>query len=291
MASWTLLQRLFAYWRGTNHPIFLHSVRRSPAWYGAIQRFLRATGLLAAAGCGLCYLVATIALLFNSALVVLLPLASVWLLLLALALGPTVAGERERATWETLRLTPHPIEELLLSRAAGALWWLRELITLVAGLVVVAAVGIGLISLIVNPTEPMQQAGLGTSLRCIWGFLTPVVWVVLFLVDRAQHFALLVAAALLASTAARSTRAGVWGAFAALCAAWLGEIGVVLIVVAALPDHLIVASDWLLLVTLGPVIGFLAGLGPELALLAALLTLAAREAVIRGVWRGLLRLA
>jgi len=293
MSSWKLLSNLVVFWNAVENPIFLRATRHSPVWYDLYARIVNASGFVLVAGGMGCYLATVTVFYFSSLLVLLVPIMLVWTLLVGVALAPVVVGERERRTWETLLTTPLPVETIVLGRASGALWWLRDAIRLMIGLMGLGMIVIGLIGLILIAGSNADPGTLPSWLLCGATLLIPVLVAILFVADRAQYFVLMVVASLAASAAARSNRAALSAASTAAFGVWLLDAGVAALALVLLPGHAFVGAggDTLALATLGPFVGYMSALSlPTLAFFAAL-TFGIREVLVRALWRWTLRRA
>lgn len=288
MSSWDLLRHLFGFWRMTDNPIVRQAMRHPPVWHGAYAWLARATGALLVAGGAACYGVTLALVLLNNLLVLLLPLLAAWAMILGLTLGPVVAGERQRGTWVLLRVTPLALAQVMLSRAGGALWWLRDLIRALTGGMLLTAIGIGMVTLSLTPTggDNLVRSSLPGSLLCAGVFVAPVMGAVIYALERAQHFALMVAGALAVSASTRTVRGSLTGATAVTLSIWLLDVALAGGVIVVQPGYkTLAAGEWLALVTLGPLVGYLTALPLARALLLAGITLLLREVAIRVLWR------
>lgn len=293
MSSWLLLQRLLGFWQVADNPIFQHATRRPPVWYAAYQRLIHTTGLLLALGGMLCYSITLLIFVFNNVLILFVPVLLAWTLIVGVTLGPVIAGERQNGTWSILRATPLALDTLLTGKASAALWWLRDAIRVLIGILWLVAIGIGLVSLAVN-TVGSQSARdtVPAELMCVLAVALPVLTTLLYVGDRAQHFALTAAGTLAVSASARTARTAVVGGSAAAFALWLADAGIAAAVIALRPGPLNASWDhWLALLTLGPVAGYLAALPVGQALACVGVTLLLREGLFRALWRWTLRRA
>ncbi len=294
MSSWDLLRHLFGSWRVTDNAIVSQAMRHPPIWHGVYVRLARATGALLVAGSMACYGVTLALVLLHNLLVLFVPVHVAWTMILGLTLGPVVAGERQRGTWVLVRVTPLPLAELVLGRMGGALWWLRDLIRALTGGLLLVAVGIGMVTLVVTPTggDNLTASPLPGSVLCLGAFVVPVISAAIYIVERAQHFVLMVTAALTVSASTRTVRSALTGATTATLSIWLLDVAIAGGVIVAQPDYrMLAAGEWLALLTLGPLVGYLAALPLERALLLAGATLLIREVMIRALWRVVLHRA
>ncbi|MBN2302905.1 MAG: hypothetical protein JXQ72_00420 [Anaerolineae bacterium] len=294
MSSWKLLRALTSFWTLIDDPVFARETAHPPVWYAVVARLSHATGLMLAVGGLGCYLTVLITFYFNSFLVILLPFLVLWIVLVASTLGAVVVQERERRTWETLRTVPLDVERLILGKAGGALWWLRDLIRVMGGILMLVAIGIGLVSLVLIPnTAESQVDWLPSTLLCGIVLVLPLVSAAVYIADRAQQFVLMAMASLAISAQSSSVRVAMsWAVVAAFCV-WLVDIGMAIIVLAVLPreDVFVRDTNLIALALLGPVVSYLSALSLPLASLTIGGTLAVREGLIRLVWRLTVRAA
>jgi hypothetical protein len=289
MSSWKLVRYLISFWRSIENPVFMRELDRPPVWHSFYMRLSRTAGISLVFGGVGCYLTTILVFYVHNLLVLLVPVLLFWFLLLGLTLAPVVVEERERQTWDVLRTTPLDTEAILLGKASGALWWMSDLIHLMIGLLILMAMGIGLISLVITPTTTAgYPEGVPDQLLCAATLVVPPIAALFFIVDRAQHFGLAAAASLAASASARSVRAALASACGAALVVWLFDVALALIAVVLLqPDRFIFASkgDWLALFTLGPMVSYLASLSLYKTVGCLLATLAVREIGLRLLWR------
>lgn len=288
MSSWKLLTNLIVFWNAVENPVFLRTTRYPPVWYAVYARLVNASGFMLAAGGLSCYLATLIAFYLNSLLVLLIPVMLLWTLLVGMTLAPVIVGEREHRTWETLLATPLPVETIVLGKASGALWWLRDAIRIMMGLLVLSAGAIGLVGLILTPAgSGADPDALPSSVLCAATLVVPLAAAGLFVVDRAQYFVLTVVAALAASTTANTNRAALSAASTAAFAVWLVDAGLSAGALVLLPGDAIArtSGDTLALATLGPFVGFMAELSLGRLALFAGGTLLIREVLVRVLWR------
>jgi hypothetical protein len=229
----------------------------------------------------------------NNILVLLTPLWLLWTLVVGLTLAPVVVEERERKTWETLRMTPFDTETIVLGKAGGALWWLRDIIHLMSGMLLLVAVGIGLVSLMIAPglIGDTQHDVVGGAL-CLLALVLPAVGAAVFVFDRAQQFVLIAVAALAAGSSTATVRmAMAWSSVATLLI-WLADTALGLTVL-ALNARLASSgvTDLLLIATLGPMVGYLSTLSVFHVALSIGGTLLLREVAVRILWWLTLRLS
>lgn len=291
MTSWQLLRRIVGFWQTIENPVFLHAIRRPPVWHGVYTQIAQATGFVLILGGLGCYAVTLLVFIVNNLLVLSLPLMLAWALLIGLTLSPVVAEERQRGTWLILRTLPFALDTLLLSKASGALWWIREVLRAMTGLLGLIAVGIGVVSMIVTPTVG-DTSGASDMLLCIGAFTIPVISAALYLAERAQHFALTAAGVLAVSTSARTMRTAITGGTTLSVTLWLldGSLAAAVILLHE-PANMATPDPWLVLLSLGPVVGYMTTLPLLDAGLFVLLTLVLREIAIYAIWRWTLRRA
>lgn len=271
MSSWQIFRRLTDYWGAIENPVFAREIQRVPLWQRYASRAAQSSGLTVTLGGVLCYLGLLIAYYAETVLVLFVPLALGWTLLISLTLAPIVVREREENTWHTLRTTPLEIDAIVLGKAAGALWWLRYLLRGVMGLTVLGAVGVGIGSLIFVSFESAPLSRLPVPVVCGLTLALPLVSSVLFLVDRGQQAVLAALAALTAT----------------LLDAGLGLLVLTQLGQLTAPLH----ETGLLLMLFGPTVMYLAELPVWVALLAALSTMLLRETLVWIGWRWMLRAA
>lgn len=292
MFSWTLFRRLTNYWAAIENPLFAREIQRVPLWQRYAARAAQSSGLSVTLIGMLCYLSMLVAFYAETVLVLFAPLVVVWVLLLSLTMAPVVVREREQQTWHTLRTTPMEIDNIILGKAAGALWWLRHLMRGLMGLSLIGAIGVGIGSLIFISFEDEALSGLPISLICGLTLALPLVSSALFLIDRGQQMILAALCALAVSAQSRTIRlAAPLAVFTALLATFL-DAAIGLLVITQLeqlttPLHEI----GLLLLLFGPAVIYLAELPFWIALGVALLTLLSREGLIWVAWRLTLRAA
>lgn len=292
MSSWQLLRAVLGFWHASQNPVFWRTIQCPPVWYRAYQRLKETTGLLLALGGTGCYCLTLTVFLFNNLLILIAPLLLIWTLLVGVTLGPVIVLERTQGTWTLLRLTPLDIHTLLLGKASGALWWLRDVVRVMIGLLWLVALGVGLVSLILTPTANEVIGDFDAVWLCMSAFAVPAMCITIYVLDRAQQFALMVTAALSVSASARTVRMGLTGASAGTLGVWMLEVSIAAGLVALHPAHVSIGGgDWLALAILGPVVGYMALLPLAQATLLIVGTLLAREAVIRVLWRWMVRQA
>lgn len=290
MSTWTLLRYLNPFGRAIANPVVTRETT-TPHSTRHISDLPRVWWLLMVVpGLVSCCLVLSL----GNPLVLLVPLVALWNLLIGLGLAPSIARERERRTWETLRVTPLTTPTLVLSKATGALWHLRDLIQVSSLVMLIAAIGIGAIGPALIGTSLDGSLRTGTN-DGLWALMVGLALLAaaVFVADRVQQFVLVVTATLAASASAPSTRSALTGASAAALIAWLLEVILAGILIAALPGY--AAADiertLVILAALGPAAGYLAALSPGGALACITSTLLIRELATRRLWAWTLRAA
>lgn len=296
MSSWQFLQRVIVFWDAAQNPIFIRMTAHPPVWRGMAAWAARSTGLALLLGGLGCYVSMMLIFFANSLLILLIPLLALWALLLGLTLGPVIVQEREALTWDILLTTPLDREGILVGKAGGALWWLRDLIRVIAAVVLLFGLGIGLVSLVIVPIS-FDEADFPGQVLCLASVAMPLISALVFIVDRAQHFALMTLAALVAGTAAPTVRAALVAGTVAALLAWLVDIGLGIGAIAlfgAGQIDVFVPSgagqiDMFLLATLGPSATYLITFTAGPLVIATLATLLVREIAARILWRIMLR--
>jgi hypothetical protein len=288
MSSWKLLHKLTAFWAAIDNPIFWRETFRPPIWQGITAQAARVSGLTLALAGVFCYLNTLLVFYVHSLLVLLVPIFVLWTVLIGLTLGPAIVRERELGTWEILRSTSLSLEDIILGKAAGGLWWLRHMLQTLSGLVVLIAIVLGLGSLILTPSDfDLGPLSVPSEAVCTMALLLPLITAILFIADRAQQFVLMVTAALAVSTSSSTVRVALPAASVATILVWLTDIGLAVIVLAAQPDAALgrMGRPVLTLSTLGPTVAYLSMLSLDRMLICVALTLIAREIAIRVIWR------
>ena len=290
MSSWQLLRRLIGFWQAIDNPVFLRETARPPVWHGIAAWMERSTGITLALGGLACYLSTLLIFYLNSLLVILTGLLLIWTLLISLTLAPSVVQERQHQTWDTLRTVPLSLETILLGKAGGALWWLRNPIRIMSGILLVVAIGIGMVSLVVIPNDtPVRPDESRPPLLCALALLAPLTSAALFVFDRAQQFVLTVLAALAVSVSSSNVRSALSGAIVAALITWLVDVGVASVLLALQPNAPV--PPLLMLATFGPVVGYMAELPLTTMLGFVGVTLLTREIAVRGLWYWTVRTA
>ncbi len=292
MNSLKLLRQLMIFWHAIENPLFVRETNHPPVWYRVYMRLARATGISLVVGGLVCYVSIVLVFLLNNILILVVPVLLFWMVLTSLTLAPIVVGERERRTWETLRTTPLDIESILIGKAGGALWWQRDVLRAMIALLLVFAVGIGLVSLILVPTSD-ESANLSDTVLCGSALVIPVIIALAFIADRAQQFALTIAGVMATSASARSGRIALASAVVVSFLLWLVDIGVAGVLLALQPGRtsLTVETNWMVLATLGPVAEYLAELPLGRMAVYVAATLLVREVMVHLLWSWTIRQA
>ena len=222
MYTWMFV-RVFLGWGASDNAIFMRDASRNPIWRGAVQRAarFRLVWLLLALVLGIAgYLLVGTLLIF-----LVLPLV-IFTLALALSLGPIIAEERSRLSWEPLLTVPYDMQAILLGKASGALWHIRLLTYAIGILLMCISAGVGTVGLTLIPDELTQASGWqGIGLYGVL-LLATIMSSMQFIWDRMQHYALLAVAALASGTAATSIRSALSTATSAVVLIWMVEIAV-----------------------------------------------------------------
>lgn len=302
MSSWSLLLRLLPREdRLGDHPVAQREMALPPRWPGRRNpvRQCATTAIISFSTIWVVLFVeapgAAGFLLFSSTFCFLFPLLALapsliaWVLPLSLALAPAVARERERGTWDMLRVTPLGVDSILLAKAAGGVWRLRSLLRNGRVMLVLIAFGSGFVLSTrwrqdvadIVPDAPVLLMTLASTLIVSVGAL-------IVLADRAQQAVLMAVSALGASAVTRSERIALVGGVALTFGAWLADTAIGIVVMALTPNHTINHSGLraVTVFTLGPVGAYMVNLPVGTLLPVTALTLAVREIVIRVVWRG-----
>ena len=294
MSSWQLLIHLIWFSEMSDNPIFLREANRAPLWQKILRRLSHATGLMLVLGGLGCYLSVLLVFFLNNLLILVAPFLFLWTMLVGMTLGPVVVGERERRTWEILRATPFNTETILLGKACGALWWLRDIIRLMTGFLVMVAAGVGLVSLVLTPTLSDRTLGdLPEIAVCGLAMVVPFFSAGIFIVDRAQQFVLTAVMSLAASAPSKSIQSALVGGGGVALVVWLLDVGVAIGVLALEPGQLVTESptDLLVMAIMGPMIGYLNVVSFARMMIYMALTLLGRELVVRLLWRWTVRTA
>jgi hypothetical protein len=303
MASWKLFLYLTPFWEPTlDNVIFERETSRPPIWRGAagwIPRVASALVLLVVVmNLAASKLNNPVIFCLNNTTCLLFPLVLVtpslllWALPLGLTLAPTIVRERELHTWDTLLLTPLDINLILLSKAGGAMWWLRDMMYTMRVVLLVTSWVVGVMSLVLlESSAPLPD--LSSATVCGMAIVLMLVSAGLFLLDRAQQFVLMVVAALAASTSASTTRMALPGASVAALGAWLFDVSLALLVASILPGPAVRFMEFraIVLAVVGPLGVYLTELSFVQAALAIAGTFTLREIAVRALWRWTVRAA
>ncbi|NLF79289.1 MAG: hypothetical protein GX573_26645 [Chloroflexi bacterium] len=282
--------RVFLGWGASDNAIFMRDASRNPIWRGVVQQAarFRLVWLLLALVLGIAgYLLVGTLLIF-----LVLPLV-IFTLALALSLGPIIAEERSRLSWEPLLTVPYDMQAILLGKASGALWHIRLLTYAIGILLMCISAGVGTVGLTLIPDELTQANGWqGIGLYGVL-LLAPIMSSLLFIWDRMQHYALLAVAALASGTAATSIRSALSTATSAVVLIWVVEIAATQIFLA-----LEQGDGWRLdltsvlsVATLGPVVSGISQMELRHAALFLGGILLLREVAIGSLWRWILQRA
>ncbi|WP_119070635.1 hypothetical protein [Aggregatilinea lenta] len=286
MYSWKLFQRIKR--DILNSPIYWHEVGYAPVWQGAAARVARSATMryVLAGTVGLTLILGTMTV--NSPVFACLVPLVVLLVVTGLTLGPTIARERAHQTWILLQIMPSGVESVLLDKLVGALSWIQGLLVFMGMLLVVGALGTGLLSLLLLPTGRGLTPDLPDTVLCGWLLILPTATAALFVVDRVQQYMLAVIVALATSATTRSITAGLFWTTLAVVGTWVLEAAITVVVLLAQPGGTDLANRTLLLViaTFGPLPSYMLGIdsaGRVVLLIAA--TLIVRDLLIGFMWR------
>lgn len=303
MRSWQLFARLNPFQEPDDAvPVFMREVAYLPPWRVALRLAGRGMVPVVAvllAVTGLVALRAPLPLATRcltgglSLLVMVLASLVTWSVPLGVALGSTIVREHEGATWDTLRTTPFDTATLVLSKARGALWSLRVALLFARSAILIAALVAALLSLSLIEHMPWSAIGnLSPYGMCGVGLVVMTVGGALYLLDRAQQFTLMATTALAVSAGTRTVRAAVPTANVAAFVAWLLDVSLAALLLAAQPSQATALQERAItLALLGPVPAYLAELSPGWAALAVGFTFALREVAVGLVWRWTVRAA
>lgn len=279
MNSWQILRTLFNVRDAAESPLYYFERARPPRWWSTADHLLtdspRLVLILSAVSCYLCSVlgqhIGPLVLL-----IALLPFAGV--IFISLNIASVVAHEREHHTWDLLRTAPLPIETLLLSRAAGRLWWLRDSLRGFFGLLVVIALFLSCASTALLPDRPDEVC---------WGTLAlAILSMVFILVDRIQQFVLIVVTALAAGSSSTSARMALTVSASSTFVIWLIDLMAAVLVISQAKIDLYLFAEQVLLASLfGPVATYIISLPASQSLPYAALTLIVREILVYAFWR------
>lgn len=281
MNSWQILRTLFNVSESAESPLYYFELMRPPRWWAAIEDLItnspRVMLVLTGVSCYLCSLLTQ----HIGPLVVLLTLLPlIGMVMVSLNVASVVAQEREHHTWELLRIAPFSIETLLLSRAAGRLWWMRDSLRALFGLLVVIAAFLGCASTLLVPPPP------GTGLIWWSSLSLAILSMVLILLDRVQQFVLIIVTALAAGSSVSSARSALTVSIASVIVVWTIDLGAAAIVSSRAHLELDLLIEQALLASLlGPVASYVAIIPSSHGLVYAALTLIIREVIVYLLWR------
>lgn len=292
MISWKLFTHVLVAWDAYNNPVFIREAEHPPVWHMFVQRLVLMPGFRTGmTGTGVfLWLVGT--LYVNNLLFFLLPPLIVLIFTTSLTLGPLVATERVRRSWEPLLTIPIGIEMVLMGKVGGALWWIRHLLFFMAALMVAISSGVGFINLVLLPTGAARSSEWAEFILCGGVLLLPIIGGAVFLIDRAQQYLLMVTAALTAGTLATSVRTALSNATTAVLLVWFFEtaLGIALSLqfgAGEIPNR----TYMLALITLGPTVSYILEMNPVKTVGYTLITLVGRELLINLLWWLALRFA
>jgi len=292
LTSWLIMNHLLLVDEQTQaNPIFQRELTRPPIWQVATEWILRATGTLLVVSGITCYLSVLLVFYLQNFLVLLIPIFGLWGLVLTITLAPTVAQERDRQTWDTLRTVPLSLSEVVLGKAGGALWWLRSLLRLLMSLLVIVAVIMGMVSLFFTSAS-LENMSLDVppSVLCLGALVIPFVVACMFIIDRVQFFVLSALAVLAASASTSNIRSAIATGLGVLFAVWLADVGVAALLLRLKPGPGL-GSDLLSVAALGPLAGYLGRFDNNMVVLAGVFNIILREGAIMLIWRWTLRAA
>ena len=286
MNSWRLFISGIVFWEAYESPIFVRQTEQKPIWYNSIHAISSTPGLaLALVAGGLLPLIIIVLYFKNFFLFLLLPR---FLLISAtgLTIAPLVVDERVKGNWETLLAMPFSPRELLLGKVGGALWWLRYAFLAISALLFLVALSVGFVSLALIPTKLPGANEVPIFVLCVGVLVLPVVWSIVFVVDRVQQFLLVISTAVAVSTSTSSPRTAFFSSMSAILIVWMMEAVFAGIVVTLQAGHstLVSETSLLALVTLGPVVNFIVELNLAQTVFWTLCTLLGREIAIRSLW-------
>ncbi|MBN1200340.1 MAG: hypothetical protein JXJ20_00660 [Anaerolineae bacterium] len=292
MTSWKLFRRVFAHQSRALTPVFMRDITPLPDEPKPLLRTERQKWAVII-GSGLAYVffcgIAAPVLGLLASILMPLMMLSVPLLLpllfplwIALTLAPSIVEERERRTWDLLRVTPLGTDTILLSKAAAALWRRGQMVSLTRAFLTVVA---GVIAMGVVYAASLPESALGDLPREIV-LVAAVVAGGVFVLDRVQQYMLMLVATLVVSTASTSARAARLSAGVVIVVLWLVDMGVAWLVLVTRPGY-DATYTWLRLLTLpilGPTVPYLIEMPLLTALAAIAVTLAVREIAVYGLW-------
>lgn len=286
MNSWRLFVSGIVFWEAYENPIFVRQTEHKPIWYSSVRAVASTPGLALALVSGLVFPLLVVVLYMKNFLLFLLLPRFLLVSAVGLTLAPLVIEERARGSWEPLLALPFSPQELLLGKVGGALWWLRHVFLAVSALLFLVAMSVGFISLALIPTRLPWVDEVPIFVLCFGVVVLPVVWAVVFVVDRIQQFLLVISTAVAVSASTSSPRAAFFSSMSSILMVWLAEVvftGIVVISQAG-RSSLVSETSLLSLVTLGPVVNFIIELNLAQTVFWTVCTLAGREIAIRSLW-------
>jgi hypothetical protein len=302
---WRLFQALNIYRR---HYLMNHPIYQRDRLHGAAHRFntnfwsnwaIIFTIILSVAGVmltaqhpNLVWLIMTPCLM-GGGFIALIATMPMWVLPLSVTLGTVIVRERQRGTWDLLRVTPLNDEMLLLAKLRAALQILKPLLDLLVLMLlgIAAVVAVGFTAAIV---VELETASYGREEEAIfWLALSTILFGLgtwLFLIDRAQQLLCMALAAVAAGATRSSVRSASTAAALGALLVWLAEstLGTALIMLGGTASRGYFTESVLLTVFIGPIPGVLLQLPILRALAGIVFMIAVREAAIRALWRGVL---
>ena len=293
MISWKLFLHMVLAHNAYQNPVYWHEATHPPIWQDLARRLSLVKEGQAAwiAALGVLWIVATF--FVNNLLFFLVPPLILLITLTVLAIAPLVVEERTRQRWELLLITPGGAEEVLVGKASGGLYWIQQMLVVMAVLLLFVAACVGLYSIILIPNAVIHTAEESHVYLCGFVLVLLMAGAVLFVIDRIQHYTLIVLTVLAASTSSPSVRQAVLMANAGIAVLWLAESAIT-------EFFLVLHAGWawragpsylLARLTLGPAVGYIMQADLLEAGLFIIVTLALREAAIWGLWRWVLRVA
>jgi hypothetical protein len=281
MKTWQILRILLNVRDAADTPIYTFERARPPRWWAAVDDLIADSPRVALVLVGiLCYLCTVLTRHVGPLVLLLTLLPFVGVIIISLNIAPIVAQERERGTWELLRLLPFNIDTLLLCRVAGRLWWLRDSMRALFGLLVVIAMFLGCSNTLLNPDAWPNPT------ICWITALIAALSMVLILMDRIQQFVLVVVTALAAGSSCTSVRAALSVSGAAAFVIWTTEMLIVSLIIGHTEINTYAFIEQMLLASLlGPVASYVATIPSSQSLIYAVMTLSVREIVVYVLWR------
>lgn len=286
MISWRLFSRTIIANDTFDDPVYLREVKHHPVWYRVAQRITLPDDIRAALMIVGGLMWAIVVLYVGNLLVFLFPPLILFMFSIVLLVGPLIAEERAKRSWETLLTVPSAVDELLLSKVSGALWWTRHSMFAMTALLTVIAAGVAFVSLGLIPVDARMIDEGSEFFLCGAVIVFPALSFTVFLVERIQYYALMVVAALAAGSGASSVRTASAAASIAVFTLWIVECVTFWLLLAWQPGAMFWYKTRVLsLATAGPIVSFVVELNTSAALLYTLATLLVRELVIGILWR------